>query len=104
MTEPAHFTADQAREAGEAIGIDWSVAPFDVEQFRAGMDVELEHGDARSGHRRDRLGPRRHRQDRARPPQRVPRLLHPPRPDGGRGRGPLGRAGGAGLVSRRGVR
>ena len=45
MTERAHFTADQAREVGEAIGIDWSVAPFDVEQFRAGMDVELEHGD-----------------------------------------------------------
>jgi hypothetical protein len=44
MTQPEHFTADEAREAGEAIGIDWSVAPFDVEQFRAGMDVELEHG------------------------------------------------------------
>jgi hypothetical protein len=26
------------------IGIDWSSAPFDVEQFRMGMDVELEHG------------------------------------------------------------
>jgi len=29
---------------GEQIGIDWATAPFDVEQFRAGMDVELEHG------------------------------------------------------------
>jgi uncharacterized protein DUF5661 len=38
------FTADQAREVGEKIGIDWSSAPFDVEQFRMGMDVELEHG------------------------------------------------------------
>ena len=38
------FTADQAREVGMAIGIDWATAPFDVEQFRAGMDVELEHG------------------------------------------------------------
>ena len=37
------FTADEAREVGEAIGIDWATAPFDVEQFRMGMDVELEH-------------------------------------------------------------
>lgn len=29
---------------GEQIGIDWDSAPFDVEQFRMGMDVELEHG------------------------------------------------------------
>ena len=38
------FTADEARTLGEEIGIDWATAPFDVEQFRAGMDVELEHG------------------------------------------------------------
>ena len=44
MTESRQFTADQAREVGEAIGIDWSSAPFDIDQFRAGMDVELEHG------------------------------------------------------------
>jgi DNA-directed RNA polymerase alpha subunit len=44
MTSNAHFTADQAREAGESIGIDWATSPFDVEQFRMGMDVELEHG------------------------------------------------------------
>jgi hypothetical protein len=29
---------------GGEIGIDWETAPFDVEQFRKGMDVELEHG------------------------------------------------------------
>jgi len=29
---------------GERLGIDWSSADWDVEQFRAGMDVELEHG------------------------------------------------------------
>ena len=40
-----HFTVDQARDVGKAIGIDWAGAPFDVEQFRTGMDVELEHGD-----------------------------------------------------------
>ena len=38
------FTADEARHVGEQIGIDWGSAPFDVEQFRMGMDVELEHG------------------------------------------------------------
>ena len=45
MTSARHFTAEQAREVGEAIGIDWGAARFDLEQFRAGMDVELEHGD-----------------------------------------------------------
>jgi len=46
VAEPAHkrFTAEEARRVGEQIGIDWSSAPFDVEQFRRGMDVELEHG------------------------------------------------------------
>jgi hypothetical protein len=38
------FTTDEARRIGEEIGIDWSVSPFDAEQFRMGMDVELEHG------------------------------------------------------------
>ena len=38
------FTAEEARRVGEEIGIDWDTAPFDVEQFRIGMDVELEHG------------------------------------------------------------
>ena len=44
MSARSGFTADEARVAGEAIGIDWASAPFDVEQFRMGMDVELEHG------------------------------------------------------------
>jgi hypothetical protein len=38
------FRPDEARRIGEQIGIDWETAPFDVEQFRMGMDVELEHG------------------------------------------------------------
>jgi hypothetical protein len=38
------FTADEARRFGEEVGIDWTSAPFDVEQFRIGMNVELEHG------------------------------------------------------------
>ena len=36
------FTAEQAKKVGDKIGIDWK--DFDVEQFRMGMDVELEHG------------------------------------------------------------
>jgi hypothetical protein len=44
------FTADNARKIGEELGIDWATAPFDVEQLRTGMNVELEHGlhDART--------------------------------------------------------
>jgi hypothetical protein len=38
------FTSEEARSLGEQLGIDWTSSPFDVEQFRAGMDVELEHG------------------------------------------------------------
>ena len=45
MPEPRkEFTSEEARRFGEEIGIDWSTAPFDVEQFRIGMNVELEHG------------------------------------------------------------
>lgn len=45
MSEPRkEFTAEEARRYGEEIGIDWARAPFDVEQFRIGMNVELEHG------------------------------------------------------------
>ena len=36
------FTTDEAKKIAEKIGIDWS--KFDIEQFRRGMDVELEHG------------------------------------------------------------
>jgi hypothetical protein len=45
MSEPrSEFTPDEARHFGEQIGIDWSASPFDVEQFRIGMNIELEHG------------------------------------------------------------
>jgi hypothetical protein len=44
MTEPTTFTSAEARRVGQQIGIDWASAPFDLEQFRMGMDVELEHG------------------------------------------------------------
>jgi hypothetical protein len=42
MTDTRRTTTDEARRVGDAIGVDWS--RFDLEQFRAGMDVELEHG------------------------------------------------------------
>ncbi len=44
MTDPRSFTTEDARRIGEEIGIDWSSPRFDVEQFRVGMNVELEHG------------------------------------------------------------
>lgn len=44
MTEKKQFSAEQARAAGELIGIDWGTSRFEVDQFRMGMDVELEHG------------------------------------------------------------
>jgi len=36
------FTIEEAREIGERLGVKWN--EFDAEQFRKGMDVELEHG------------------------------------------------------------
>jgi hypothetical protein len=44
VPERKSFTTDEAYSVGQRIGIDWETAPFEVEQFRAGMDVELEHG------------------------------------------------------------
>jgi hypothetical protein len=38
------FSLEEARKIGEAIGIDWAQSPFDAEQFRMGLEVELEHG------------------------------------------------------------
>jgi hypothetical protein len=40
--EQKHFSEEEAKKIGESLGIDWD--KFDVEQFRMGMDVELEHG------------------------------------------------------------
>ena len=42
MTSKKHSTSEEAKRIGEALGIDWS--KFDVEQYRMGLDVELEHG------------------------------------------------------------
>ena len=44
MGEEQEFGAQEAHAIGAAIGIDWDSSPFDVEQFRIGLGVELEHG------------------------------------------------------------
>lgn len=38
------FSIEEATRYGSDIGIDWQSSPFDAEQFRMGMNVELEHG------------------------------------------------------------
>ncbi|MFA6393815.1 MAG: DUF5661 family protein [Patescibacteria group bacterium] len=42
MSEKKYFTLEDAKRVGEKIGVDFG--KFDLEQFRFGMDVELEHG------------------------------------------------------------
>ena len=44
MTTRTEFTEAEARQFGAEIGIDWQASPFDADQFRRGMNVELEHG------------------------------------------------------------
>jgi hypothetical protein len=58
---------------GEQIGIDWVISPFDAEQCRIGMNVELEHGlhDPLINVTDD--DPLVTAKDRARTPERVPR-------------------------------
>jgi len=38
------FTKEEARTIGQRIGIDWAAGDVDLEQFRIGLAVELEHG------------------------------------------------------------
>jgi hypothetical protein len=38
------FTSEEARAVAAQLGIDFVALGFDLEQFRMGMDVELEHG------------------------------------------------------------
>ena len=42
MEAKKHFNSSEAKVIGEKLGVTWD--KFDVEQFRMGMDVELEHG------------------------------------------------------------
>jgi hypothetical protein len=42
MSNKKKFTSEEAKRIGEKLGIDWT--KYNVEQFRMGLDVELEHG------------------------------------------------------------
>ncbi len=42
MENKKEFTTEDARKIGDVIGIDWG--KYDLEQFRMGLGVELEHG------------------------------------------------------------
>jgi len=44
MTGRPKFTVEEARAIGTQLAIDWATAPFSVESYAAGMNVELEHG------------------------------------------------------------
>ncbi len=43
MTSKRHFSTEEARSIGIKLDIDWS--QIDLEQFRRGLEVELEHGE-----------------------------------------------------------
>jgi len=42
MTTKKHITIKEAKLTGERLGIKWD--KFNVDQFKIGMEVELEHG------------------------------------------------------------
>lgn len=42
MSQRKQFSNDEAKQIGESIGIDF--AKVDLEEFRKGLNVELEHG------------------------------------------------------------
>jgi hypothetical protein len=44
MATGTHVTAAQAARVAAALAIDWDRVAFDLDQFRRGMAVELEHG------------------------------------------------------------
>ena len=56
MTAKREFTSEEARRIGDAIGVDWQ--KYDLEEFRMGLAVELEHGAHDPGRSTDRR-PRR---------------------------------------------
>ena len=42
--EEQHFLPQEAYNVAKCLGIDFGSCGYDLEQFRIGMDVELEHG------------------------------------------------------------
>jgi len=44
MKSTREFSEEEARAIGQRIGVDWSAGDVDIEQFRMGLAIELEHG------------------------------------------------------------
>jgi len=44
MPDRPSFSPAEAAHIAATLGLDFATLPFDLEQFRRGMDVELEHG------------------------------------------------------------
>lgn len=44
MSSKKHFTSKEASAVAEKLKIDWTKVKYKLEQFRHGMDIELEHG------------------------------------------------------------
>ncbi len=42
MAKETEISSELAKKIGEVLGVDWS--KFNVQQFKKGMNVELEHG------------------------------------------------------------
>ena len=42
MADKRRMSAEEAQQVGASLGIDWE--KIDLEQFRRGLEVELEHG------------------------------------------------------------
>ena len=42
MAKEKEISSEQAKKIGEELGVDWS--KFNIQQFKKGMTVELEHG------------------------------------------------------------
>lgn len=42
MSAKREFTSEEARRIGDQIGVDWQA--YNLEEFRMGLAVELEHG------------------------------------------------------------
>lgn len=42
MAKVKEISSEQAKKIGEELGVDWS--KFNIQQFKKGMTVELEHG------------------------------------------------------------
>lgn len=42
MAAKREFTSEEARTIGDRIGVDWT--KYDLEEFRMGLAVEMEHG------------------------------------------------------------